>query len=93
MNGLRRTAPWLLAWLVLAAAGCAWLAQQRLQQLHDAFDTDARIAHRVLSQRMVQHEAILATLVLLQPEGPAAGPAPWNALARPYPQVREVLRH
>lgn len=93
MNGLRRIAPWLLAWLVLAAAGCAWLAQQRLQQLHDAFDTDARIAHRVLSQRMVQHEAILATLVLLQPEGPAAGPAPWSALTRPYPQVREVLRH
>ncbi|ADU99373.1 two-component sensor histidine kinase [Alicycliphilus denitrificans] len=93
MNGLRRTAPWLLAWLVLAAAGCAWLARQRLQQLHDAFDTDARIAHRVLSQRMVQHEAILATLVLLQPEGPAAGPVPWSALARPYPQVREVLRH
>lgn len=93
MNGLRRTAPWLLAWLVLATVGCVWLAQQRLQQRHDAFDTDARIAHRVLSQRMVQHEAILATLVLLQPEGSTAESAPWRALTRPYPQVREVLRH
>lgn len=53
-----------------------WLAQQRLQQLHDSFDTGARIAHRVLSQRMVQHEAILATLVLLQPESRATEPAP-----------------
>ena len=86
-------APWWLAWLVLGAAGCVWLAQQRLQQLHDSFDTDARIAHRVLSQRMVQHEAILATLVLLQPESRATEPAPWSALTRPYPQVREVLRH
>jgi FixJ family two-component response regulator/signal transduction histidine kinase len=36
-----------------------------------AFETDARIAHRLLSQRAAQHDAILATLALLQPN--AAG--------------------
>ena len=86
-------APRWLAWLVLGAADCVWLAQQRLQQLNDSFDTDARIAHRVLSQRMVQHEAILATLVLLQPESRATEPGP---LERPSPAPTHrcaALRH
>jgi signal transduction histidine kinase len=42
-----------------------------LRRLRDAFETDARIAHRLLSQRAVQHDAVLATLALLQPSNPA----------------------
>ena len=53
---------WLLAWLALAVAGASWLAHARLLALEEAFVTDARIVHRVLSQRAVQHDAVMATL-------------------------------
>src|SRR5256885_7076242 len=61
MNGWQRSAGWVLAWAVAAGCGAAWLAHGRLQSLREVFDTDARIAHRLLSQRMVQHDAILGT--------------------------------
>ena len=41
----------LALWLALTAAGCALLARADLAQLRDDFETDARIAHRLLSQR------------------------------------------
>ena len=53
---------WVLAWALAAGCGAAWLAHGRLQSLREVFDTDARIAHRLLSQRMVQHDAVLGTL-------------------------------
>ncbi len=59
-----------LLWLgagLLAALGAALLARTELQRQRNAFDTDARIVHRLLSQRVVQHDAVLATLALLQP--------------------------
>ncbi|NSL54759.1 sensor histidine kinase [Uliginosibacterium aquaticum] len=59
---------WLLAGITLALGGALLIGQQALDSLRAAFETDARIVHRVLSQRVVQHEAILATLSLLQPE-------------------------
>ena len=62
-----RWLPWALGWLLAAAAGSAWLAQQSLARQREAFETDARIVHRLLSQRAVQHDAALATLALLQP--------------------------
>ena len=65
----RRRLPWVLGWLLAAAAGAAWLAQQSLARQREAFETDARIVHRLLSQRAVQHDAVLATLALLQPDG------------------------
>lgn len=61
-----------------------------IAQRREAFQTDARIAHRVLSQRAVQHEAILATLVLLS-DGRRAG-RPEQRLPAVYPQVLAVLR-
>ncbi len=59
---------WVLVLLALGGIGivCAWhLAERRA-----AFDTEGRIAHRLLSQRAAQLDATLATLSLLQP--PAA---------------------
>lgn len=92
-----RHLPSLLLWAVIACAGVGWLAVARLQQLHAAFETDARIVHRLLSQRVVQHDAIMATLALLQPAaaaGDAAGAAssPLPRLTSVYPQILSVLQ-
>lgn len=65
-----RTPPgwlWPLAALLLAAVGSALIVRAALAERRAAFDTDARIAHRLLSQVAAQHDAMLATLVLLQP--------------------------
>lgn len=86
---------WLLAWALAAGAGAVWLAHDRMQTLRDVFDTDARIAHRLLSQRMVQHDAILGTLALLQPPLPAHSTElnqNNSSLSHLYPQVRNVAR-
>lgn len=83
-------AAWPLAgWLLLTAAGCGLLAYFARQALHDRFEADARIAHRLLSQRAAQHDAVLATLALLQPP---ADDASLQRLASVYPQVTRVKR-
>lgn len=90
LTWMRRHAPWLCLWIVLSLAGAWALARFELSRLYAAFDTDARIAHRLLSQRMAQHDAALATLALLQP---AAGPdAAERRLPSLYPQVVAVQR-
>ena len=82
-----------MVWALVACAGCSWLVLNRLQQLHAAFETDARIVHRLLSQRVVQHDAILDTLALLQPgpEAPGAAP-PEQRLPALYPHILAVQR-
>lgn len=80
----------LALWLVLTLAGAAAIAQVELVRLREAFETDARIVHRLLSQRVVQHDAILATLALLQP--PAGAAAPEQRLPALYPQILSVQR-
>jgi C4-dicarboxylate-specific signal transduction histidine kinase len=62
---LKRLRFWLLAWAVLALLSGVFIARNELARQQDAFDTNARIVHRLLSQRVVQHDAILATLALL----------------------------
>ena len=89
-NAFRRKAPWLAAWLAITVLGGIVLGRLELEALRDAFETDARIAHRLLSQRVVQHDAVLATLALLQP-------APDHAQAEQrlpsvYPQIIRVQR-
>jgi signal transduction histidine kinase len=80
----------LALWLALTVLGCIALARMELERLREAFETDARIVHRLLSQRVVQHDAILATLALLQPgDGAAAAPQRLPAL---YPQILSVQR-
>ncbi len=91
----------MVVWAVVACTGCGWLAQARLQQLQAAFETDARIVHRLLSQRTVQHDAVMATLALLQPPtAPLASPAADATAAAAtlprlpsvYPQILAVLQ-
>ncbi len=47
--------------------GAFVLVRWDITQRREAFSADARIAHRLLSQRAAQHDAILSTLVLLSP--------------------------
>ena len=88
VNSLRY---WLLAWGIISAIGSILITQQELVKLREAFETDARIVHRLLSQRAVQHEAILATLALLQPSIEAT--AAVQKLPALYPQILKVQRH
>jgi signal transduction histidine kinase len=86
-----RSFRWLL-WsssAALALAGAAWLGHAELQRQNNTFDTDARIAHRLLSQRVVQHDAVLATLALLQPD---EADRPEQRLPAVYPQILQVRR-
>ncbi|HNV59580.1 MAG TPA: ATP-binding protein [Rhodoferax sp.] len=92
-NALQRYGVRLLVWAVLSALGCLLLARWELAQLRDAFETDARISHRLLSQRAVQHDAVLATLALLQPNAPSASPdSAEQRLSSVYPQILGVQR-
>jgi signal transduction histidine kinase len=77
-------------WLLLCALGAAALVRLELARLQDLFETDARIAHRLLSQRVVQHDAILATVALLQPAAPAEPVE--QRLPALYPQILSVQR-
>ncbi len=89
----RRHALWVLAWCVLTALGCTALARLELTRLREAFETDARIVHRLLSQRVVQHDAILSTLALLQRDADPATPTqPEQRLSSLYPQLLAVVR-
>ncbi|MCJ0761803.1 sensor histidine kinase [Variovorax terrae] len=90
LPALQRRAPWILAWCALTLLGGVLLARLELSRLQDAFETDARIAHRLLSQRVVQHDAVLATLALLQPAGDASQPE--QRLPSVYPQILSVQR-
>ena len=92
-NGLQRYGVRLLVWAVLSALGCLFLARWELAQLRDAFETDARISHRLLSQRAVQHDAVLATLALLQPNAPSgSADSAEQRLSSVYPQILGVQR-
>lgn len=68
LSKLKSLRIWLMLWVCLGMLGAVLLARSALTDLRAAFETDARIIHRLLSQRGVQHDAILATLALLQPE-------------------------
>ncbi|RYF41122.1 MAG: two-component sensor histidine kinase, partial [Comamonadaceae bacterium] len=90
MSWMRRHGAWIAVWLVATAVGGVALARLELARLQDAFDTDMRIVHRLLSQRVVQHDAVLATLALLQPAAQAL--APEQKLPALYPQILSVQR-
>ena len=84
---------WFLAWCLLTCLGVLVLARVALTQLREAFETDSRIVHRLLSQRVVQHDAVIAMLALLQaPRDAAQTVQPEQRLGSVYPQILQVLR-
>jgi len=74
----------------VALAGAVLIARAEWVNLRESFETDARIAHRLLSQRVVQNDAVLATLALLQPAQGAGQPE--QGLTRVYPRILRVVR-
>jgi signal transduction histidine kinase len=87
----RRTAgAVILAGLALTAAGGITLARMELNSLHDAFETDARIIHRLLSQRTAQQDAVMAMLALLQPGTDGSTAAPGPRITAVYPQIIDI---
>ena len=77
-------------WLAISVLGAVTLARLELNRLRDEFETNARIAHRLLSQRAVQHDAVMAMLALIQPPPDAAQPE--QRLPSVYPQIIGVQR-
>jgi hypothetical protein len=75
---------------VVSLIGAVLMARGELSKLHDAFDTDARIAHRLPSQKAAQHDAVLSTLALLRTPDDAA--CPEQRLPPVYPQIVSVQR-
>ncbi|AZI44969.1 hypothetical protein EHF33_18880 (plasmid) [Deinococcus psychrotolerans] len=84
----------LLIWLLLSGVGVTALFVSVGKHLAETFNTDARILHRVLSQRMEQQEAVLNAVYALERQGTgtAALGTYLNTLLRPYPQVVAVER-
>ncbi|MFB9990960.1 sensor histidine kinase [Deinococcus oregonensis] len=84
----------LLLWLMLAGLGTVALFFSTGSRLTATFNTDARILHRVLSQRMEQQEAVLNAVDALERQGMSAAALGTylDALLRPYPQVVAVER-
>lgn len=64
MNPLSRTRA-LICWLALFCVGAAWIARQQYVDQHERFFQSTSVAQRMLSQKTVQHEAVLATLAAL----------------------------
>ena len=87
---LRTQGGWWLAWLLVTGAGAVWIARAELRQLHEDFEANGRIAHRLMSQQVVQYDAVLATLALLEP-APDADP-PEQRLPSVYPSILGVQR-
>lgn len=79
-------------WLALSLIASAIEVGASRVRHEDAFQTDARIIHRLLSQRAVQHEAVLATLALLQPSVQSGLTQEAQRLPAVYPQIVRVER-
>lgn len=90
----------VLAWLVLALVGGSTLVRLDIAERRARFQAEAGEVHRLLSQQSAQHDAILASLVALDPDERDAGwrssgPTIDTALQRLpglYPQLLSVQR-
>lgn len=87
---LKRHGFWLALWALGTLVIGVLLGQAEIARQTETFNTDARIAHRLLSQRAVQHDAILATLALLRTTD--ANATPEKSLPSVYPQILAVHR-
>ncbi|PND35121.1 sensor histidine kinase [Achromobacter pulmonis] len=72
----------LLCWLVLFCLGAVWIGRQEYTDQHERFLQNTSVAQRMLSQKTVQHEAVLATLAAL-----SHPPAP----ERLYPSLQPAM--
>lgn len=90
LRGSRGALVGLCGWAILATAGALLIVRLDIFQRREAFQIEGRTAHRLLSQRAAQHEAILATLVLLSPAA-TSGDRPESRLPAVYPRVLRVL--
>ncbi|WP_194721976.1 sensor histidine kinase [Noviherbaspirillum malthae] len=86
-----RSLAWLAAWLACTAGGSGWLCYSDFQAQRQLFETDSRIAHRLLTQRTVQHDTILATLAAVGAEDAKCAPSARAQIMRIYPQITAVL--
>lgn len=93
MRNTRSGLWWWIGGALFSAAGALLIARQSIDAQRALFETDARIVHRLLSQQVVQHDAILDTLALLQPgpDGASATP-PEQRLPALYPHILSVQR-
>jgi signal transduction histidine kinase len=90
LSNLKRHVPWALAWMVLSMLGAYLMARNELGNLQESFETDARIAHRLLSQKASQHDAVLSTLALLRSQEEKVRPE--QRLPSVYPLILSVQR-
>ncbi len=86
-HNLRRQTYWIAAGLLLGITGSAAFSVAELGRQREVFDTQARIVHRLLSQRAAENDAVLATLALLQPPPRQAAIERLQAI---YPQLLSV---
>ena len=82
--------PAAIAWLLLLILGVAGIGLQDYAAQRDRFVQDTSIAHRMLSQKAVQHEAVLATLAALS--HPPAPERLFPSLQPALPQLQAVGR-
>jgi signal transduction histidine kinase len=87
---LTRNLRWTLVWLFATAGLGLLVVRFDIAERREIFQAEARTVHRLLSQRAAQHDAILATLVLLDPA--SSGDHPSARLPALYPQVLQVWR-
>jgi signal transduction histidine kinase len=87
---MRRRVAAVAVWAGLTGLAALALVRWDIAERRAAFQADARTAHRLLSQRAAQHDAVLATLVLL--DGAAGVAQPQARLPAIYPQLLQVRR-
>lgn len=77
---------------MVAGLGSWALLEDRRAELRESFDLDARVLHRVLSQRMEQQETVLNAVESLAAQGVERRTLGGyvKALIRPYPQITAV---
>lgn len=75
-----------LLWLVLFCPVAAWIGWQDYADRYERFFQDTSIAQRMLSQKIVQHEAVLATLAAL-----SHPPIPERLLPSLQPSMPQLL--
>lgn len=94
-SGLARRTGWTLCGaLALMLLYSLWLANECLSSSSQAFETNSRILHRLLSQRAEQHEAIFAALLAAESSMAQSNTKVLESfsasLRHAYPQVAEI---